>query len=233
MTTIVSRLYPSAETAERVRDTLRRDGFPDALMSLIAEADAKAIAEAGVDPDAARRYAAVMDDGEGSGQTLFVCRAPFSPLGAARRAMEAADSEASVEAGVANENRYVRETVDLSRHRSSVYRYHPLMMTRDDYVGSGWSGWTVSGLLGWTMAVRRRETPNTIFRSGTNRPQRFKPRPIVTKPRKSSVISGGRYMSRWFWPMPLVRSGRKRSLSIMTGHPRISERFGWEPISTR
>jgi hypothetical protein len=54
---------------------------------------------------------------------------------------------------------------------------------------------------------------------------------LSTKPRRSSVFHGGRHMSRFWWPMPLVTTGRKRS--IMRSHPRITERFGWPTLKAR
>jgi hypothetical protein len=226
MTTIVSRLYETREAAERVADILRSDGFPDATLDIITTPDTDAIAAARVDRDAAARYARAMTDG----RALLVCRAPFTPFGAARRAQDVADGEASVDAGVANQNRYIREEADLGRHNVSVFEYHPLMMTRDDYVGSGWSGWRVSDMLGWTLVSRRRERPDNLTSGHMSR--KFWPGKLLsTKPRRSSVISGGRHMSRGWWPMKLVTTGTKSS--IMKDHPHISPRLGFPRLISR
>ncbi|MCU4651958.1 hypothetical protein N8I71_03900 [Roseibacterium sp. SDUM158016] len=223
MTTIVSRLYESADIANRVAETLRSEGFPEATLSVIAEADMKAMAAARVDPADAERYAKAMKDGG----ALFVCRAPFTPFGAARRAKEAADSEPWIDAGVSNQNRYVEEVADLDMHTPSILQYHPLMMTRDDYVGSGWANWTLSGVFDWPTVSRRREAPKNLTKGYMS--QRFWPQKLLSaKPRRSSVMHGGRHMSRGWWPMPLVRTGTKSS--IMKGHPLISERFGWATL---
>jgi hypothetical protein len=227
MTTIVTRLYESSEAAERVAATLRADGFPEATLSIITSADTAQMIAARVDEHAAGLYAKAMT----GGQALFVCRAPFTPFGAARRAMEVADAEPAIDAGVANENRHVEDVAGpLDSQTPSVFGHHPLMMTRDDYVGSGWSGWRVSDMLGWPTVSRRREAPDNLLKGRAFMSQ-TKGSLVLSRPRKSSVISGGRHMSRLFWPMPLVTTGTKRS--ILADHPRITERFGFRMLSKR
>ena len=226
MTTVVTRLYESKAVADRVADVLRADGFPEATLDVITAADAGRIAASRVEERAAERYAKAMTEG----RALLVCRAPFTPFGAARRAQEVADSEAWIDAGVANQNRYIQEKPDLERYSSSVLEYHPLMMTRDDYVGSGWAEWRFSDVFGFTTVSRRRERPDNL--SPGHKSTWFWPgKMLSTKPRRSSVFHGGRHMSRFWWPMPLVTTGRKRS--IMTSNPRITERFGWPTLKAR
>jgi len=105
-----------------------------------------------------------------------------------------------------------------------------MMMTRDDYVGSGWSGWRLSDVFGFPTISRRKERPDNL--SPGHKSTWFWPGKLLsTKPRRSSVFHGGRHMSRYFWPMPLVTTGRKRS--ILTSHPRITERFGWPTLKAR
>jgi hypothetical protein len=227
MTTIVTRLYESSEAAERVAATLRADGFPEATLSIINEADPARMTAARVDEDAAELYAKAMT----GGQALFVCRAPFTPFGAARRAMEVAGSEAAIDAGVTNENRHVEDVAGrLDSQTPSVFGHHPLMMTREDYVGSGWSGFRVSDMLGWPTVSRRKDRPRTLLQGSPHITRAFGPL-LRSAPRKSSVIAGGRHMSRLFWPMPLVTTGTKRS--ILGDHPRITERLGFRTLSKR
>jgi len=226
MTTVVTRLYESKAVADRVAEVLRADGFPEATLDVITSADAGRIAASRVEERAAERYASAMTEG----RALLVCRAPFTPFGAARRAQEVADSEPWIDAGVANQNRYIEEKPDLGKYRSSVLQNHPMMMTRDDYVGSGWSGWRLSDVFGFPTISRRKERPDNL--SPGHKSTWFWPGKLLsTKPRRSSVFHGGRHMSRYFWPMPLVTTGRKRS--ILTSHPRITERFGWPTLKTR
>lgn len=225
MTTVVSRLYDKVETANRVADRLRAQGFPESTLSVITSADDKAIATARVGEAAAAAYMRAMKDG----QALFVCRAPVTPFGAARVAMAVADSEAWIDTGRGASNEYIREVADLDMRTPRILPNHPMMMTRDDYVGSGWSGWSFSGVFMWPTVSRRRDY-------------------------KLSVMQGTRYMSRSFWPGRLLsdkprrvtamRGGRlilssARSVSsptknsVMSGHPRIFERMGFRGLSAK
>ena len=224
MTTVVTRLYETEDMARSVAETLRKEGFPDATLDVITSADTRAMEAARVEPGAASRYAGAMEPGF----ALFVCRAPFTPFGAAIRAQTVANAVPSLDVGVADENRYIRETADLGRFASSVLSYHPLMLTRDDYVGSGWSGWRLSDVFGFTLVSRRRARPDNLAHGHMS--TAFWPGKVLsTKPRRSSVIQGGRHMSRGWWPMPLVRTGRKRS--ILASHPLITGRMGFRMLS--
>ena len=228
MTTVVTRLYESKAVADRVAEVLRADGFPEATLDVITSADAGRIAASRVEERAAERYASAMTEG----RALLVCRAPFTPFGAARRAQEVADSEPWIDAGVANQNRYIEEKPDLGKYRSSVLQNHPMMMTRDDYVGL----WLVG------LAAFRTSSAFPPSAAGRERPDNLSPG----------------HKSTWFWPgqascqqnhggrrcfmaggtcratsgrCRLVTTGRKRS--ILTSHPRITERFGWPTLKTR
>lgn len=226
MTTIVTRLYESEEVARRVAATLSEDGFPEATLSIITDADAAKMTDARVDADAAERYAKAMT----GGQALFVCRAPFVPFGAARRAMEAADGEKAIDAGVADENRHEEEIAKSAQEALSVLRNHPHILTSDNYVGSGWSGWRVSDLLMWPTVSRRNGRPDNLLRDNRHITG-FLGRLVLSRPRRSSVIPGGRHMSKLFWPMPLVRTGTKNS--VLKDHPKFTERLGYRTIIRR
>jgi len=225
MTTVVSRLYDSVEAANGVADQLRAEGFPDSTISVIAAADAGEIMKARVSERAAHAYAKAMT----GGQAVFVCRAPFTPFGAARRAMEVADGTPMVDAGIGKANEYVREEAQLENLNPSILLNHPLMMTLDDYVGSGWSEWRATHALGWDTVIRRREAPKNIIRGGRYMSRSFWPGKLLSsKPRRSSVFSGGKL----FLSSKRSVSTPKKS-SILSGHPRISEKFGFKTISER
>jgi hypothetical protein len=226
MTTIVTRLYKSPEAAERVAEALRADGFPDRTLSIITEADPARMTEARVDPDAAEAYAKAIT----KGAALFVCRAPFVPFGAARRAIEVADGEPAIDAGVADENRHEEEIAKTGTEALSVLGNHPLMLTREDYVGSGWSGWRFSDLVLWPTVSRRKTRPDNLLRrhphiTGSSGSL------VLSGSRKSSVIPGGRHVSKAFWPMPLVKTGTKDS--VLSDHPKFSEKIGYKTIIRR
>lgn len=223
MTTVVSRLYDSVDTANRVADKLRAAGFPESTLSVIATADSAAIQAARVSAPVAASYVSAMT----GGQAVLVCRAPVTPFGAARVAMATADGEAWINTGRGAANEYIREVANLDNLNPSVLTNHPMMMTRDDYVGSGWAEWRMSDVFGFpTISVRREYRPSVL--TGTRYMSRaFWPQRLLSaKPRRSSVYSGGR---RFLSSGRSVSSPHKRS--VLTGHPRITEMFGFKTLS--
>jgi hypothetical protein len=225
MTTVVSRLYDSVEAANGVADQLRAEGFPDSTISVITSANAGEIMKARVGERAANAYAKAMTDG----QAVFVCRAPFTPFGAARRAMDVADEAGPVDTGIGKANEYIREEADLDIHTPRILQYHPLMMTRDDYVGSGWSSWRLSDVFGWPTVSRRRDYKLSVMQGTRYMSRGFWPGKLLSnKPRRSRVISGGRL---FLSSARSVSSPKKHS--VMTGHPRITEKMGFKTISAR
>jgi hypothetical protein len=217
------------ETANRVADKLRAEGFPENTLSIITKADAADLAAAKVSEAAAESYAAAMKDG----QAVFVCRAPFTPFGAARRAMEAADSEAWIDTGQGACNEHVSETPNLAVHLPGKDPNHRLVMTPASYVGSGWSNWRMSDIFGWPTLSPRRERKSSVM-SGTRYMSRgFWPgRLLSNRPRKSSVMEGGGLMSERFGNFPVLLE-RKEKMSILPDHPKFSERFGLKLLSNR
>ncbi len=104
MSTIVTRLYEDPAHADAAVATLKAEGFPDDCMSIVEQRSRRSaqdmIEEAGVPTDTAQQYAQHLT----ANRALLVVRAPFTPFGAARRAIEVADSYPAFNAGVANEN---------------------------------------------------------------------------------------------------------------------------------
>lgn len=224
MTTVVSRLYDKVETATHVADQLRAQGFPESTLSVITSADAAAIARARVGEAATAAYARAMKDG----QALVVCRAPVTPFGAARVAMAVCDSAPWIDTGRGACNEYIREVADLDVQTPRVLKGHPLMMTRDDYVGSGWAGWRLSDVFGWPTVSRRRDYKLSVMQGTRYMSRGFWPRPLLSnKPRGTSVIRGGRLM----FGASGVSSPSKNS--VMSGHPRIFESMGFRSLSQK
>jgi hypothetical protein len=104
MSTIVTRLYEDAAHADAAIATLKAEGFPEDSMSVVEQRSRRSaqdmIEEAGVPTDVAQQYAQHLT----ASRALLVVRAPFVPFGAARRAIEVADTYPAFDAGVSNEN---------------------------------------------------------------------------------------------------------------------------------
>lgn len=186
MTTVISRLYQDEQTAASVVSALKEAGFPDNTIDTIGSDQndlAEAIAAARVPTEAAETYAGEISDGV----TLVVVRAPFTPFGAARSAIDIVDGTPSVASAVTDNNSLVSETIRRELILS-VMTSHPLFLT-DAKEMSRNSG-RISHGFGWRLLSKRKE--------------------------KRSAISGGRFMSRAFWPMALL-SSKKSKMSVYRG----------------
>jgi hypothetical protein len=109
MTTIITRLYKDMATAQGVASALTQAGHAADTVDVISRdgdggAEARMIA-ARVPKASAAAYA----PGVGKGAALLVVRAPFAPIGTARHAMHVVNRTPAIDAGVANEDVYIRE----------------------------------------------------------------------------------------------------------------------------
>lgn len=108
MTTIITRIYSDEKAANAVADALRARSFPESTFDVVSGSGAAdkmqtakvGAAEAGV-------YGPMID----GGNALVVVRAPFTPFGAARTAMQICDAGGPVAVDVPQPNRYAGEDV--------------------------------------------------------------------------------------------------------------------------
>jgi hypothetical protein len=100
-----------------------------------------------------------------------------------------------------------------ARARSSILQDHPLLMTSPyEMQVRG----PVTESVGMAMLSPSR-TKRSAMSGGRFMSRAFWPMPLISrKQRKSSVISGGRHMSKIFWPRPFLSSKARRK-SVMTG----------------
>ncbi len=200
MTTIITRLYPDTASADQVTAELAAAGMPDRIIDVIAPSDT-AMADmraARVSEDAAAAYAEHMS----GARRLVVVRAPFNPIGAARRASEIVDTVSSLDVGLAREDRYVEEQVasDLLMDLK-IMRSHPHMGSTD-LDKPGWS--TNRGLMSHKFGMRVLSKPkrrsSASSRGGNNFPLGKK----IIRSRKHSVIEGGGHPFSNALGMPLL-----------------------------
>ena len=104
MTTIITRMYGDEKAANAVADALRARSFPESTFDVISgKSDvAERMSAARVDAAEAEVYGSMVE----SGNALVVVRAPFTPFGAARAAMEICDGGGPLETTVEQPNRY-------------------------------------------------------------------------------------------------------------------------------
>ena len=103
MTTIITRAYKDQKAANAVADALRAKSFPESTFDVISgKGAADSMATAGVSEAEAAVYGPMVD----GGNAVVVVRAPFTPFGAARTAMQIADAGGPLEVEIENANRH-------------------------------------------------------------------------------------------------------------------------------
>ncbi len=207
MTTIITRLYEEIEAARAAVAALRAAGHPGENVDLIVREDPFRSGLSVVERIAAARVdpssAAIYAGHVEGGRPLVVVRAPVTPFGAARNAMYIVDQHGPMPVGGVDANRYVREEPKRELFLS-VLSDHPRWFSSDMNPVNNRNRGTVSEAFGLPPLSPRR--PRTSAMSGGGFMSKlFWPMPLLSrKPRGSSVIRGGGFMSRYFWPMPLV-----------------------------
>jgi hypothetical protein len=202
MTTIITRLYDSAETAHAAATALTDLGVPASLIDVEGEGAGAAakIADARVSKGSAGALAAQLK----GGRTLVVVRAPFSPIGMARTALEVTDSFHPIAVAGVKSSEYVREKPkgDLFL---SILRDHPRFLSSDMNPGQNRKRGTISSAFGMRTLSKHKE--------------------------RTSAISGGAFMSTKFLPFPLLSrsktrasAGPGRTISSMLGLATVSRR---------
>ncbi|MGR3500897.1 hypothetical protein [Pseudaestuariivita sp.] len=186
MTTIITRLYPDTASADQVAASLSDAGVRQADMDVIAPSDtARAeMAAARVADDKADAY----NDHLSGSRRLVVVRAPFNPIGIARRAMGIVDGTSSLDVGLASEDQYIAETADHDLFNStSILKDHPLMLS-SDMARPGWSQrkGLQSAKFGMRMLSKRKKKTSASSKGGNNFPGKK-----IIRSSKHSVIEGG------------------------------------------
>lgn len=201
MTTVITRLYSDAKTAKAVLSDLAAAGFKDDMVDMIGSGSdtADAMSAARVPKEAAAQYGQHL----AKSGALVVARVPLMPQGAAYAAMDIVDAHPSVNAGVANQNAYIREQADYSRFKPSMSN-HNHILGHDLTPGYSERYGLVTAAFGMKH-LKPHRTKRSAIAGGAFKSRMFWPMPLLKKKEgSSSAISGGRHMSKAFWPLPLI-----------------------------
>lgn len=206
MTTVISRLYADAKTAEQAVTALKLQNHPDDIIYTVA-AGANAeqgMLAAGVADASAASYASAMK----RGSAVVVVRAPVTPFGAARNAIDTLDQFDSVDAGVANQNVYLEPAPvgDM------------LMELKVDRTHRYWATWgterrrgRVSDAFG-VKCLSPYKTTRSAY-SGTKYFGSFLLPPISKRePRSDSIFSGTKHFGDFLVPL-ISKSGPSSNAS--------------------
>ena len=187
MTTVISRLYADEKTAKGVAAQLSEAGFPADIIDMFgAGASVDDIAAARVTEGDAEAYANAMK----KGNSLLIVRAPVTPFGAARAAMQTVDSVESIDAGVMHPNRYIEETPNLESF-ASILTDHPRFLTQDMGPGHPRERGLISKGMGWRLLSPHRTKRSASSDGGHN--SKFIPFPLLKEKKyKRTAIEGGK-----------------------------------------
>jgi hypothetical protein len=115
MTTIITRLYKDMATAQGVVDALVSAGHDAGTIDVIARDGAGAAEARMAEARVPKASAAAYGPGIAKGNALLVVRAPFAPIGTARHAIRVVNRTPAINAGVADEDHYIREEPKLEK----------------------------------------------------------------------------------------------------------------------
>lgn len=228
MTTVITRLFETEAGAKKAYDKLMFRSLPARACQIITAAD-------GADADALKSHMSKAMVHESAldayakhladGKALVVVRATYIPLTAATIARNTLAKMDTVEVKKIVDDHYVPDGPDKA---GSILKGHPLIFSmRIDH--AKYEGRPISEGLGIGLLGAHR-TKRSVIHGGGFKSRMFWPMPLLShKERKNRVYRGGKHMSRAFWPMKLVtRTGRRnRTFQGLT----ISRLLCWPTIS--
>ncbi|MBC6442701.1 MAG: hypothetical protein GDA53_06200 [Rhodobacteraceae bacterium] len=232
MTNVISRLFAREEAARRMVERLVFEGMPRTALQVIPPQeynDADALRSRLMRSDVLPAAVDAYVKAVLAGHSLFVARTTYRPLGVAGIVRAALSRADTVDVGLPEEEHTFPDGPD---HAPSVLKSHPRFLTlpfADDDVRDG----PITPQFGFKTITRGRRTSSAIS-GGRYMSRMFWPQKLISQNRKAgSAISGGRYMSRIFWPQKLISQNRRRNSVIRGGALPLSRALGWPTVSTR
>ncbi len=225
MTTLITRLFHDAATAQSALNRLIAKGFPerDATIILAGESAADQMKRKQVHPSAITAYSAKLK----GDHAVLVLHATYKPLGAVRITNEVLAKFETVDVGdAAVEEHKIAWTPEPA---SSVLKTHPLILT---IPGVSVPHGPITGTYGMRM-LKPHRTKRSVMSSDRRMSRMFWPMKLVSKPRsRRSAMSGTRHMSRIFWPTKLLSTKPRRKSVIPGGGLPFSRLFGMRTVQS-
>jgi hypothetical protein len=204
MTTIITRLYPDATTAQAVVAALAAKGHTNDTIDVITSGDAAGLKAARVSARAAAAYGPALT----GGRALVVVRAPFAPIGTARSAMRIVNATPSIKVGLDDEDEYIREDPEvIVRDRvlppGTFFMSNPhRSLPRGHILGSD--------------PITHGRRANSAISGGAYISTKFWPMRLVSKGREArSAIRGGWLASSMFGIPTVIRDWGPRDIKTI------------------
>ncbi|MGL4234540.1 hypothetical protein [Tabrizicola sp.] len=203
MTTIITRLYADTAAARAAANDLIGRGHSDDYISIITKDGDGSVADrmtaSRVNAASARAYSPHV----AKGAALLVVQAPFNPFGAARDAIRTLQKHKSLDAGVANENEYIREQPPIETSGKVMQGTVFFMSNPHRSMGHG-------HILGSNPILPAKPRTSAIS-GGAYMSTKFWPMKLVSSPKEgTSAIRGGFLFSSLFGIPTVVREWAPR-----------------------
>ncbi len=233
MTQVISRLFENEKTAQSVFDRLRFEGLPPRALRIVTAQDgesADALAARFTKLDVAQDAAKAYAQHMTGSQAAMVVHATYKPLGAAKITRGVVDRMNPMNVGDVTEESFVP---DAPSRAPSILDSHPLFFTTRVSDRRFPSGGPVSQGLGPQLLMKSRPRTSAI-KGGRFMSRAFWPMALLKTDRTAnSAIRGGKHMSRTFWPQPLLSRKERRLSVIRGGSLPLSRALGFPPVMTR
>jgi hypothetical protein len=233
MTTVITRLFESENLANGVADRLRWEGIPNRAVRVVEAKEGEAATDLADRLNQAGVHESTVKayaQHMAKGHAAIVVHATHKPLGAARIVRDTMSANDTTDAGEVIEE-YTTPTAPSNA--PSILDDHPLFLTpRIDRKRIQDTG-PISHGLGPKLLIKDR-TSHSAMRGGRFMSRMFWPMPLLSRKRTShSAMSGGGYMSRMFWPQRLVATKKRRLAVIPGGALPLSRALGFATVVTR
>jgi hypothetical protein len=205
MTTIITRLYADAGKARAAAQDLMGRGHSDDYIGIITRDGDGSVADRMHAWRVNKGSAAAYGPHVANGAALLVVQAPFNPIGAARDVMRALKKHPSLDAGVANEDEYIREQM-------SVETSGKVLQGTVFYMSNPHRSNFHSHILGSNPIISGK-TKTSAISGGAYMSTKFWPMKLISAPKeRRSAISGGFLFSSLFGIPTVIRDWPSRDM---------------------
>lgn len=232
MITLITRLLANEDNARTIERKLHLESFPKKIVRVYTADGHPASDLAGKlagDGVEEATATAYAERMASDGAAMLMVRATYKPLGAARIAREILAESETLDVGDVAEETRIPE--DPERNLS-ILSDHPrfLVLPLDP---DDYRGGPISNEFGIPLLSKHREK-SSVMHGGGFMSKKFWPMALLRKhSEKITAIHGGRHMSTRFWPMPLLKKHRENKSVTRDSDWSFSRLLGWPTVIRR